>query len=170
MNAQSRPILGEDATPIRFDLRAQNRELALALAAQAHRTVAIFTADLDAAVYDDADFLAALIRLATSRSMARVRVLVRDPTPAVKRGHRLIETARRLPSAIQLHRAAPEHRELPEAFLVADESGYIHKSIPGRYEGEACFRAGARCRELLKQFDDMWNVSQPDTELRRLHI
>lgn len=170
MDGQPGTVLGEDATPIRFDTRARNRALAAAMVAQAHRAIAVFTPDLEADIYDDADLIAALTRLAVASPMTHVRVLVRDPAPAVKRGHRLIETARRFTSSIRLHRAAPEHRDLPEAFLVADEAGYLYKPVPGRFEGEACFRAGARCRELLKRFDEMWEVSEPDPELRRLHI
>lgn len=155
---------------VRFDSRARNRELAATLAHRARRSLALFTADLEAAVYDDAEFIAAVVRLATTSPRTEVRVLVRDPTAAVKQGHRLIETARRFTSAIHLHRAAPEHRELPESFLVADERGCLYKPVPGRFEGEAAFAAGARCRELLKQFDEMWGASAPDPELRRLHI
>lgn len=153
-----------------FNTRARNRELAEQLAGQARRRIAILTPDLEAPVYDSLKLLAAVAALASRSRYCEVRVLVGDSGYAMRNGHRLVETARRFTSAVHLHRPAPQHLGFSEAYLVADDSGYLYKPIANRYEGKASLRDGPRCRELLKHFQALWDLSLPDPELRRLHI
>lgn len=159
-----------DAELLSFDTRARNRGLAAQLAAQAHRSLTILTPDLEAPVYDAAEIIDAVSRLATRGRFCEVRILVGDSGFAMRHGHRLIETARRFTSTVQMHRPAPQHRDFSEGFMVVDETGYLYKPVASRYEGKASFHDGPRCRDLLKQFQEWWDVSTPDQELRRLHI
>lgn len=155
---------------LHFDTRAGNRDVAAQLAGRVRRTIAILTPDLEAPVYDAQPIIDAVAKLATRSRFCEVRILVGDSGFAVRHGHRLIETARRFTSTVQMHRPAAQHRNFSEGFMVVDESGYLYKPAANRYEGTAALRDGARCRELLKHFQEIWDASVPDPELRRLHI
>jgi hypothetical protein len=162
--------LGEDDSVIRLDERAAAAAAALALATQARRTLLLYTDDLDPALYDHEAFCDAITQFVTHNRHARIQVLVRDPGHAVKDGHRLIELARRLSSFIELRRRNPEYAEDSQTFLIADETGVLQRPHPGRFEGTVCFRAAVQARELARYFSEVWETSEPDPELRRLHL
>ncbi|NIR61582.1 MAG: hypothetical protein GWO02_19865 [Gammaproteobacteria bacterium] len=163
-------VLGESTPAMALSTMEDNRVAARAMAAQARRTIAIFTRDLDPPVYDDARFLEAVTRLATRSSRARVRVLVSDPSRAIGYGHRLIERGRRLTSVFEVRNPHSDYKEYPSAFFVADGCGVIFRQLAGRYEASCCFHAFAQARELTAFFDEVWERSAPDPEMRRLHI
>lgn len=163
-------VVGQTDCLIRFEGRADNRALATALATQARRSIDILSPDLEPAIYDHRQLVQALADLARRSRYSTVRILVCDANRVVKTGHRLVETARRLSSSIHLHRPDEEHMDLREGFVLVDEQAFLHKNIASRYEGEANFKAPLRARELGKRFDELWETSAPELELRRLHI
>lgn len=151
------------------DLR-ELQQLSRAMTAQARHRLDLLSGDLDAPLYDDAAFLDALKQLCTGSRRAQVRVLVADSGPAVRDGHRLIELARRLSSFITIHRLAAEDRDCNRAFLLADDTGYISRDGFDRYEAACDFAAPARATELAREFQLYWERSEPDPNLRRLHL
>jgi hypothetical protein len=163
-------VLGESARLLRFDTRGANCDIACALAGQAKQSIDILTPDLELPVYDNPSFLEALRQLAIRSRFTQVRVLIGDSTAAVKSGHRLIELARHFTSSVFLHNPSRQHRDFSHAYLLVDSAGYVHKKISSRYEGEANFSDRLRVRDLLREFDALWEQSQPDPEMRRLHI
>jgi hypothetical protein len=163
-------LVGHTDRLIRFDGRTDNRALAAALAAQARRGIDIVSPDLEPAVYDHRPLVQALADLGRRSRYSSVRILVCDANRVIKAGHRLIETARRLSSSIHVHRPDDEHIDLHEGFMLVDRQAYLHKKIASRYEGEANFNAPLRARELGKWFDELWETSASELELRRLHI
>lgn len=162
--------LGESAEDLVVSTSDECRSVAAALARQATRSLDILSQDLDARIYDNDAFLEGLRNIATSSRHATIRILTHETEPAIKHGHRLIETARRLTSAIEIRKVHPNYREHPEAFLIADASGILHRKYRDRYEGIANFRAPNQARMLLQLFDEIWEHSAQDPELRRLHI
>ena len=163
-------VLGDTAGPIALETRDENRIAACALARQARSSLCIFTRDLDPPLYDDLCFLDAVTALATRSRFVQVRVLVQNSEKAVKYGHRLIELSRRLSSFIQLRRPHADYQDYNEAFLIADGVGLLHRALAHRYEATVDFKAPLQARLLLKFFDEAWDKSEPDPELRRLHI
>ena len=162
--------LGNTDTKIVLDTSEDNRIAALALAQQAQRSIRIFTRDLETLVYNTQDFIEAVTRLATFGQYSLIHILIQDSTHVVKNGHRLVELAYRLSSKIKLRKPCYEYRNYNEAFLVADEDGLIHRRLADRYEGTASFHNPMEARNLAKFFDEVWEKSEPDPELRRLHL
>ena len=97
-------------------------------------------------------------------------ILLRDGRSAVQNGHRLIELSRRLSSRIEIRRPADEYLDFNETFLLADDCGYLHRTRDTRYEGTASFNNPAATLRLKRYFMEAWECSQPDVEMRRLHI
>jgi len=162
--------LGKTDTRIALDTSDDNRIAALALAQQAQRTIRIFTRDLEALVYNTQEFIVAVTGLASLGQYSHVLILIQDSTYVVKNGHRLVELAYRLSSKIKLRKPCYEYRNYNEAFLVADKDGLIHRRLADRYEGTASFHNPMEARKLAKFFDEVWEKSEPDPELRRLYL
>jgi len=159
-------------TDLEYELETQHeaRTAAQALAAQAQHTLLLHTENLEPAVYDDSVFLEAISRLARAHGHARIWILVQDSRKAVLHGHRLIEVARRLSSSIQLRRPAPQYLGFHEALLLADGCGYLHRPIAGRFEGTVNFHDPGKVADWGKYFMEVWERSEPDAELRHLHL
>lgn len=158
------------ADALDFTTRVENGALAQCLVSRAQRELVVLTPDLEAAVYDTAAFLDAVVRLSTRSRHSNIRVLVADPTRALKYGHRLIELARRFTSSIQVRKPPPEHRDFCHAYLIVDRLAVLHKNDSNRYAGHADTHNPLLARQLLKEFDPIWDLSQVDVELRRLYI
>lgn len=166
----SKQRLGESRDVIYLQSREDNRDAALSLVQQGHRSLHLFTHDLDAALYDTADFIEAVKQLAISSTRAKVFILLKDPSAAIVRGHRIVELARRISSHVFIHRAADEDQDRVDSFMVVDEVGVLRRPHGARYDGTAEFNNPGEARLLLKSFNDAWERSVPEAELRRLHI
>ena len=162
--------LGETADQVPLEGSEDNRIAALALARQAERSLRIFTRDLEATVYNTLDFVEAVTKLATLSQYSMIHILIQDSTNVVKNGHRLVDLAYRLSSKIKLRKPCDEYRNYNEAFLIVDETGLMHKKLADRYEGMVNFNDSLEARNLAKFFDEVWEKSDPDPELRRLHL
>ena len=99
-----------------------------------------------------------------------VHILLQDGRSAVQNGNRLIELSRRLSSRIQIRRPPAQYRGYSETFLLADDAGFLHRPLYTRYEGNASFNNPGITRRLKQYFLQVWEHSQPDTEMRRLHL
>lgn len=162
--------LGETDETIQLATSEDNRIAAIALAHQADRSLRIFTRHLDSPIYNNKGFVDAVTQLAIRSPSSFIRVLVQDSTPAVKDGHRLVELGHRLSSIIKFRKPAEEYKDFNEAFLIADEVGLIHRKLADRFEGVANFKTPLEGRDLSKFFDEIWEKSAQDPELRRLDI
>ncbi|HLU61653.1 MAG TPA: hypothetical protein VKZ99_04815 [Gammaproteobacteria bacterium] len=149
---------------------SDNREAAAAVAGEARRALAIFSHELEPQVYDTLEFLEAAKALALSASRARIRILLVDSTRAVREGHRLVELARRLSSFFEIRKPHPDDAGIPETFIIADEKALLHRPLATRWEGQASLHDPLRAREKLKLFEEIWQRSEPDPEMRQLRI
>lgn len=163
-------VLGEDETFLEPTAVSENRDIALAMARQARRHLYLFSPDLDPAVYGNAGFAEAVSALVRSSERAHVHILVQDSTRAAKDGHRLVDIAQHLSSKIRIHRPDREYADVRGTFLVADELGYLYRTVADRYEGQASFSDRKRARELNRYFEQIWQRSEPDPQLRRLKL
>ena len=162
--------LGQGHDTLYLKTRADNREAALRLVQQAHRSLHLFTHDLDPSLYNTREFIEAVKQLAIGSPHAKVYILLQDPTAAITRGHRIVELARRISSHVFIHRAVDEDLDRPDSFLVVDERGILRRPHGARFEGTVEFNNPGEARQLLKYFNDAWERSVPETELKRLHI
>jgi hypothetical protein len=163
-------VLGDTRGEWETDRSETVRELALAMASQAQRTLDIVSRHLDPPLYNTGPFVEAVKELALRGRHSRIRLLVIDPAPLVAGGHRLLELAQRLSTFISLRVPGPDHRQFNEAWLIADSTGYIRRLFSDRYEGTASFADRRYARELTHEFDNLWQHAEPDPNLRRLHL
>ncbi|MFA5627519.1 MAG: hypothetical protein WCX90_07585 [Thiohalomonadaceae bacterium] len=162
--------LGENTKLLTLATVDDFRVTSLALAQQARRTLHIFTQDLDHALFDIAEFEEATSQLARHSQYSHVRILLQDSSAAVRRGHRLVDLAHRLSSHIAIRKPIAEYADLRQSFLLADETGYVSRQMADRYSGVADFNDRSTARNLVNLFNEVWERSQSDPQLRRLYL
>jgi hypothetical protein len=146
-----------------------DRAAALAeLAREAQRIVRIFSDELDPELFDNVALTDELSRVARHGRQCEVRILIKDSVQLVKRAHRLGALHRRLMSAVPIRKLtyAPDHY-VPNYVLI-DTVGVFY--IPNE-ENKVCFLNRddrALVKHLSEQFDDLWQKSLTDVELRNM--
>ncbi len=162
--------LGTTDLEIELLTRADTRYAIELMVRQARATLDIISRDLDPTLYDQGTFLDLLSKFCLRNRQARVRLLVQDPSTPVKRGHRLIELGRKLSSYIEFRQPHQDYQRYNEAFIVADQCGLIQRPLADRFEGTANFYDPVRASRKLDFFTEVWERSQPHSELRRLYL
>ena len=165
-------VLGQDNEELLIDTASENRDAVISLADQARSSLNLFTRDLDARVFDNADFERCIFKLARTHRSTSVRILVTDSSVAVNRGHRLIRLAQKLTSSVFIHNPAKEHRDEIATFMIVDAIGMLHRprSTSTSYEAVVNYRSPKRAGELNDYFNEMWERSTPDSQVRRLYL
>lgn len=163
-------VLGEGGRRIILQTVEENRLAAVHMVEQAKRLLDIFTYDMDAPVYNQQPFLDAIKHLATRSRESRIRILLQNNERVQKQGHRLIELARRLPSVISIRHPQKDYEDIPENFLIVDQTGFIHRDLYSQYDAEAEFNDRLVAGKLVDFFSEVWERSEPDIELRRLSL
>ncbi|HIF51439.1 MAG TPA: hypothetical protein EYQ42_07945 [Thiotrichaceae bacterium] len=158
----------EDALTITS--REENAAVTLEMVKQCKQKLDIISQELDPNVYDQADFLEILRKLAINSRHVEIRIIVFQPQLIVSRGHKLIDLAGKVSSYIEIRKASTQYISFNESVLIADEVGYIYRESTERYRGKVNFNARRESKHLLDVFDSMWETAKPDPNLRRMHI
>jgi hypothetical protein len=146
------------------------RQAVIDVASEATRRVSIFTHDLEPGIYDDPDFLEVIKRLVLSQAYARVRVLIADPSRAVKNGNNFVHLGRRLNTYIEFRHVREDLRTHAESFCIADETALVYRLQANRWEGIADTHEPSVTRPYAKMFDEIWQASEVEIEFRQLGI
>jgi hypothetical protein len=146
------------------------RRAVIDVASVATRRISIYTHDLDPGIYDDPDFLEIVKHLVLSQTYARIRVLIADPTRAIKNGNALVHLGRRLNTYIEFRHVRKDLRTHAESFCIADETALVYRLQASRWEGIADTYEPAVARLYAKMFDEIWLASEVEIEFRQLGI
>ncbi len=165
-------ILGENNEEIRLDTADENRDAVISLAQQARFSINLFTPDLDPRIFDNGGFEQCIFNLARTHQNSNIRILAHDSTRALKQGHCLIRLAQKLTSSVFIHNPAREHKGELSTFMVVDGIGMLHRprSSSNNYDAVVNFSSRQRAGELEDYFNEIWERSTPDSQIRRLYI
>jgi len=156
--------MANDFYPHPFD------ELTVDLCTSARRTIRILSPDLDREVFDNDELRNAISTLARRSRYCEIRILVSDTRAIVQRGHRLLELARRVPSLVHIQVLA-EHPDLnDDVMVIRDMDGLLFK--PGDSAHQGIYEPDSRAivEAYVEKFDELWERSVPNVELRRLGL
>ena len=146
------------------------RQAAVEVAREAKRRVSIFTHDLEPGIYDDPEFLEVIKRLVLSQTYSRIRVLIADPSRAIKNGNNFVHLGRRLNSYIEFRHVRDDLRTHAEAFCIADDTSLVYRLQADRWDGIADTFEPAVAKLYGKMFDEIWLASEVEVEFRQLGI
>jgi hypothetical protein len=170
LSEEGRFRLGETAERLAMATRDENRAGSLALVRQARHSLRIISRELDGPLYANAPFVDAVSAIARRGRDSTARILITNSDLIIHQGHLLIELARRLSSTIQIRQLGEQDRDFNQAFLVADGTGVLHRPQSELYDGTLNFNDPGQAKVLLERFEELWEQSAPDPELRRLHV
>jgi hypothetical protein len=162
--------LGISAGPFELARSDALAATVLQLAGQSRRSIDIVSRHLDPVLFDQGAFIQAVKRLVLGSRRAEVRLLLLDPGPVARRGHRLLELAQFLSDFIHVRVPSPVHREFNEAWLVADATGYVYRPMSDRFEATVDFNDRHQASQLVARFNEIWERAQPDPNQRRLSL
>ncbi|HYW93573.1 MAG TPA: hypothetical protein VFA95_14130 [Gammaproteobacteria bacterium] len=148
---------------------ADNLEAAVGLVNEARREVCLLSPALDPLLYGRAEFLSAVREFLLGSTRARLRVLVHDGQVPMRHGHPLVPLLRRFSSQAECRRVASDLRERADSVLLVDGRTLVQRPDAAGYEGHVDTDP-QRARTEQAQFDEIWNHSEPDRELRRLYL
>jgi hypothetical protein len=146
------------------------RRAVIDVAHEAKQKLSIFTHDLEPGIYDDLDFLEVVKHLVLSQAYARIRVLIADPTRAIKNGNAFVHLGRRLNSYIEFRHVREDLRTHAESFCIADEHALVYRLQASRWEGIVDTYEPAVSKLYRKMFDEVWLDSEVEIEFRQLGI
>lgn len=156
-------------------LRSTTREELIAvthtLLSGARHSMSVLVRELHPLLLNDTASLVELRRLAISGRGASIRVIVQDLTRAMQEGTRLLDLAQRLSSVIEFRRPVEQtDLDYPSAFMCVDTQGYLFRPIEREMVAEGSTWAPGRHAQLMRLFEDVWQRSEPWTELHALGI
>ena len=163
-------MLSETKENLRFEYPDDNRVLAYSLVSQAQHTIDIFTRDLEPVIYNSSEFATYLKDIALRSKYSKIRILLQDPSRCIREGHRVLELSQTLSSYIELRKPGYDYRNFNEAFLIADNTGFLHKQQADRFEGVVNFNNPLESNEKTRFFTDVWETAEIDPNLRRIYL
>ena len=146
------------------------RQAVIDVASEATRRVAIFSHDLDPGIYDDPDFLEIIKHLVLSQTYSRIRVLIANPSRAIKNGNDFVHLGRRLNTYIEFRHVREDLRTHPESYCIADETALVYRLQHDKWEGIVDTHEPAVARLYGETFDEIWLASEVEIEFRQLGI
>ncbi|MDO9322925.1 MAG: histone acetyltransferase HPA2 [Pseudomonas sp.] len=158
--------LGQDSQVQHFNSQQGARAHALALLQQAQRSLCLYSVDLEPWLYHHSSMQAACTEFLLANPRNQLRILLRDTNLAVKHGHRLLTLARRLSSNCLIRKLHPDYPSEALNFLLVDDCALLLRPEPGQYAGYACYQDPANVRLRRAQFEQAWNTSISDADLR----
>lgn len=159
-------LLGKHQAMQRFSRPEEAQAHALALLQQSRSSLCLYTPDLEPWLYNHSSVQDACTRFLLASPKNRLRILVRDVSRPVKQGHRLLNLAQRISSNLHIRRLNPDHPSEEVAYLLADARGLLLRSHPEDFAGYALYNDPGRARLQQTLFDQAWDISLLDPDLR----
>ncbi|MGB6603916.1 MAG: hypothetical protein WA747_08710 [Steroidobacteraceae bacterium] len=144
---------------------AEVRAAVTEVAATAQRLISIYTPDLEPDLYDQTPFLEVIKHFVLTRSFAKVRVLLAEPTRVMRDSNRFVAMGRRLSSCIDI-RYGTQSPQRASAYLIADDRAIVYRLRADTWDGVADINNQAAARLYLQEFDHVWNASAAEHGLR----
>lgn len=145
-------------------------DAAVEVARRAKRELALLSFDLPAWAYGTRAFCDAIRDLILNHERARARVLIHDVPSVAIQDHRLIHLLRDLSSYAEIRALTPEQGDHREDCLIADEHHLLKRDTPDALSAVVRYDAPLDGRAARRDFDELWDGSEPASELRRLYL
>jgi len=136
------------------------------IAATAQRLISIYTPDLEPDLYDQTAFLEVIKHFVLTRSFAKVRVLLAEPSRVMRDSNRFVAMGRRLSSCIDIRYVAAQAPQRASAYLIADDRAIVYRMRADTWDGVADINNPVAARLYLQEFDQVWNASAAEHGLR----
>ena len=140
------------------------------MVSQSRSALRIFSYDLEPHVYNHLAICTPLAEMINRNRFSNVQVLVQNIDAVGKVDHCLVELMRKLSSFVEIRVTAQEHSRYDHAFAVIDDCGYYHRHPQDSREFEVCYNDRGKAKNLLDEFNTMWEHGVRASELLQLYI
>ena len=137
---------------------------------QPRRQLLLLSQHLDPLLFDRPEVVEAFSQFVRHARTAHVRLLLKNSSLIISRGHRLVELARRLDSKIEIRRIPDEQPVADASFATWDQRGYWLMPDFRDYQALRNAYDPVQATRLTEQFTRLWARSAPDPELRLLRL
>ena len=138
---------------------------------QANKNIAIFSQQLEPLLFNRPAVCDKISLIARSNRSSRIRIIAQSTKSVLAQGHCFISLAQRLSSFVEIRNpTTQELRSFAESWLIIDNHSICELNNPDRYEGSLIMQDRPLIKEKLEFFDYAWENSNPDPNIRRLHI
>ncbi len=158
-------ILGETDKAFTCIAEEDNQQVAVAMIQQTELYLDILSQDFDPEIYDNQACYEAIEKLALRSRHSRIRILLHDGKKAAQRGHQILHLAKHLSGLIQFRNIPNVYKDRTDTFMIADRIGIMHRT-DGILTAKVNFKNWPKIKPILKDFNDMWEESEPNPEVR----
>ncbi|HET8729525.1 MAG TPA: hypothetical protein VFM34_00230 [Moraxellaceae bacterium] len=162
--------LGDSETFLRLDGPDQFARATHALVSQTRRELCILSPDFEPDRYNNDDFADQLSAFARRSRYSDARILIGDPTIAVRWGHKVVALARRMPSRLRIRQLAEEDVEPQESWMVADDISLLRRDSMDGFAGSLSARAIPHAQRASNRFTELWERSHEVQDFRILDL
>jgi hypothetical protein len=159
---------------ISIDGLENTRQAMLNLVETTQRSLHLYTPFVDPRLYNDGDIVDAIRARVVNQPRIRFYLLLPSAHDWRSACPRLLQLTERLSSALELRTLPQEEpRERPEftqSFIIADHAIVLHEADPRHHIGRYEPHGAGEVRKLMNFFQEIWEKSQPDLELRSLKL
>lgn len=159
-------VLGQHTQLEHFNNQEQARAHALALLQQAKRNLCIYSQDLEPWLYHHSIVQQACTEFLLANPKNQLRILVKDLSFAIKDGSRLISLSRRISSNLLIRKLNPNYPIEDIGYLLADDRGMLLRPEADQFAGYASYQDAGRVRLRQAHFNQAWETSITDPDLR----
>lgn len=157
-------------TDIKLTTSAEHKTTTLEYLSSTISQVDIFCQDLNTRIYNNKDVYFAIKNIIAENHYAQIRILIYNVVAVITNDHLLVELFRHLSSSIEMRKISEQYKGHYHAYMICDKRALIYRNDYDRFEGYASPDAPGRCKDLLNTFDEIWEHSEPDSNLRQLFI
>lgn len=158
--------LGVTRTLFELDSHIEDIHALTRLVSQARHRISIYSPQLNPLLYDTQPVLDALQAFALSSTRAEALILVNDTRALSQQSHRMLALSHRLGSRIFIRKTHPDFLDRLDEFMLVDDCGYFKLPNSEHYTALCCFMAPGSMVDQQTFFNQAWEHSQTDPELR----
>lgn len=159
-------------TKIAFELTSfEEDKLALvSLVNQADTEICIYSHTLNAMIFDTEPVIFACEQFCLKNHRTKINILVNETRPITRISHRLLGLSHRFSSSVFFKKIGPDVSLREDDFVCFDRSAYFQLPSHQDYAGICNFADADRTARLLAYFNDAWEHSEADIELRSIPL
>lgn len=165
-HALQQAIIRETKTEFHLTSYKQDSQAVAALISQASSLVSIYSERLCPEIYDSAEVIKACHQFVLKNSRSKIHILVDETRPLTQHSHRLLALSHKHSSSIFFKKTDDSCKNRKDEFCCIARSAYFKLSSSQHFQGTCNFSDSLVTGNLLSFFDDAWERSSPDPELR----
>jgi len=167
-NSVDKAIFRETNTTFSLHSFEDDKQALASLIEQAEKQVSIMSHLLCPSIFNTALVIDACIAFCLKNHQTKICILVAETAPLTRISHRLLTLSHQYSSSIFFKKINPAIALRDDDFVCIDRSAYFQLPNHQHYEGLCNFSDAQRTATFLNIFNDAWERSETDPELRSL--